>query len=256
MKKELLSDVELRAWWRPGSGGTYHVRQGTILTPAARDFIREKNIQLCWDEEPSFERMPVDPMPRRGGKVRYRNAVTGGETDTKGENMTHLRGNLLVPKTHPRIAFRGRLDSLMAQVMQVQITALEEGKPALADDLDEVMGLLRNILAAEVKETPLEPVKLLGMDSAQLRYASHHVRESVGIDHPVPNYRMGKLCAALNLLRTQVREAELSAARAFSDGGGVCGREDIMEGLNRLSSGIYILFCREAAGRFERGKQR
>lgn len=169
--------------------------------------------------------------------------------------MTHLRGNLLVPKTHPRIAFRGALDSLMARWLLVQLTAQEEGKTGLVRDLEELLQYLRRLLAAEVRETPLEPMRLLGMDSAGLRRASHCVRETIGIDHPVPSCSMGRLPLELNLLRTQVRETELAAATAF-DEGGRCSREDILEALNRLSSCVYILFCREVAGYYHREETR
>jgi ethanolamine utilization cobalamin adenosyltransferase len=54
-------------------------------------------------------------------------------------------------------------------------------------------------------------------------------------------WRMGPLPIALNELRAQVREAELSAARAFSEPDGACSREDIVMALNRLSSLFYVL---------------
>lgn len=41
--------------------------------------------------------------------------------------MTHLHGNVLVPKTHPQIAFRGMLDSLEAKIMSLQVVASENG---------------------------------------------------------------------------------------------------------------------------------
>ena len=55
---------------------------------------------------------------------------------------------------------------------------------------------------------------------------------------------MGETALELNCLRTQVREAELAAAAAFGE-----GREDILRCLNRLSSAVYILFCRLVAAR-------
>ena len=64
---------------------------------------------------------------------------------------------------------------------------------------------------------------------------------------------MGRLCASLNELRTQVRETELCAVNAFAQDG-PDGRLDIIEGLNRLSSCVYILFCRTAAGCCEEEK--
>ena len=167
--------------------------------------------------------------------------------------MTHLRGNLLVSKQHPRIAFRGRLDSLMAKVITAQLTAAEAGKEQLTDDLEELLAYLRSMLAAEVKDEPLKEIKLLGMDSQGIRKCSHNVKESIGILHPIPSWKMGKLCVVLNELRTQVRETELSAVQAFPPDGPEA-RIDIIEGLNRLSSCVYILFCRVAAGYYEKEK--
>ncbi|MBQ8390544.1 MAG: cobalamin adenosyltransferase, partial [Oscillibacter sp.] len=104
---------------------------------------------------------------------------------------------------------------------------------------------------AEVKEEPLTSLRILGMDSGELRRCSHQVKEVYGIGHPVPSYEMGPICAQLNLLRTQVRETELSAARAFERADGTFDRADLIEGLNRLSSAVYILFCRKVSGWYE-----
>ena len=59
---------------------------------------------------------------------------------------------------------------------------------------------------------------------------------------------MGELALRLNTIRAQVREAELAAAAAF-EYPGEAPREDIIRELNRLSSGVYILFCRLLAGK-------
>jgi ethanolamine utilization cobalamin adenosyltransferase len=57
---------------------------------------------------------------------------------------------------------------------------------------------------------------------------------------------MGPLAARLNLLRTKVREAELLAVRVF--GPGEDEREDLILAMNRLSSALYWLFCKEISG--------
>ena len=116
----------------------------------------------------------------------------------------------------------------------------------IPEQLEEILGCLRSILSAEVKEEPLGEIRLLGLDSAGLRRVSHHVQEEIGIPHPVPSYRMGPTVAALNYLRTQVRETELAAALAFDSPQG-CTRRDVVEALNRLSSAVYILLCRYLA---------
>lgn len=249
MKKQLFTgnDLMSRSW--PEGSKELHVEQGTILTPSAWDFIRENDIKLCFDEaSKGFDSMTVTPLGGGGGRAVYKELETGREVSRKGEDMTHLRGNILVPKTHPRIKFRGKLDSLMAQVIEAQLTASESGSRRTAEDLGEILTYLRKIMSAEVKDQPLESISFMGMDSERIRYVSHHVRESFGIDHPSPDYRMGRLCVSLNSLRTAVRELELTAAETFSDEDGKCTRTDILEGLNRLSSCVYILFCRNAAG--------
>lgn len=237
----ILSETELRANCRKNGLKEVTVEDGTILTPAAKDFLREQGIRLII--RPKAQTYGVMPMSAgaKKGECVFIDAVTKQRLNKKPENMTHLRENLLVSKSHPRIALRGRLDSLEALIMEIQILCCEDGFSKTADELDEIFHFTQLILGSEVKETPVPKIELLGMDSDKLRYVSHHVREEIGIDHPVPNYRMGKVPAALNRLRTQVRETELAAVSAF---GSDESRQDIIEALNRMSSCIYIIFCR------------
>ena len=249
-KAKILTDIELRAHWYRTQEKCYTVEQGAYVTPAARDFIKEHQIQLHFAAPASGGKtMTVTPIPVQSGKAKYVDYATGEPLTEKPENMTHIRGNLLVSKQHPRIAFRGKLDSLMAKVMNVQLTAQEMGAPKVAEELDELLAYLRAMLAAEVKDESLQPIRLLGMDSEEIRKCSHYVKEHIGIDHPIPSYRMGRLCVMLNDLRTQVRETELCAVNAFAPEG-ADAHQDIIEGLNRLSSCVYILFCRAAAGHY------
>ena len=191
--------------------------------------------------------MSRSPVPMRDGRPVYVDAASGRYMSEKPEEMTHLKGNLLVPKTHPRIAFRGQLDSLTAEILCMQEAACSAGNRELAGELQGVLEYTRTILGAEVKEEPLQEIWLEGMDAAAIRRASHNIREAAGIDHPIPDFRMGAQAVSLNRLRTKIRETELAAARAFTNTAGYCSRQDIVEGLNRLSSYVYILFCREAA---------
>ncbi|MBQ9930253.1 MAG: hypothetical protein IJO72_05700 [Oscillospiraceae bacterium] len=254
MKKKLLTDVELRARWSQGRQDKYYVDADTVLTPAAADFIREHGITLCIRAQKTSETMTRTQIPMRDGKPVYQDAATGQEMLCKGEGMTHLRGNLLVAKTHPQIAFRGKLDTLMAMIMQVQIVAQEQGQKQMVSDLEELLEFCHKILAAEVKDEPLCQVMMLGMSSEEIRYNSQQVKKVYGIDHPIPSYKMGKLCVALNRLRTHIRETELSAAQAFGCGE-ACSRPDIIEALNRMSSCVYILMCRKLSGFYERGSR-
>ena len=254
MKTKLLTDVELRARWSQERLDTYCVDADVILTPAAADFIREHGITLCRKEKNNAQTMTRTQIPMRDGKPVYQDAESGREMTCKGEEMTHLRGNLLVPKTHPQIAFRGALDTLMAMIMQLQILAQEQGKNQIVSDLQELLEFCHKILAAEVKDEPLAQVTMLGMNSEEIRDNSQQVKKVFGIAHPIPSYNMGKLCVELNRLRTKVREVELAAAQAFYCGGSY-SRPDIIEALNRMSSCVYILMCRQLSGFYERGNR-
>lgn len=167
----------------------------------------------------------------------------------KPETKTLLRTDELVDKTHPQIEFRGKLDSLVAKTVETQILADELNEKAAAQDLEDLLAFLRLVQRVEVTGEPLGQIHLLGLSSAQLRHDSQQVKEAFGIDHPMPGRSFGRMGAALNSLRAAVREVELSALRAFGE-----SRMDIAEGLNRLSSAVYIILCRKVSGWYEQGQ--
>ena len=236
----VLTETAIRAMHlNPGESIT--VEKDSFVTESARRYALERGIRLVTPEQAgdpehwqSMSRQRID----RESEYPYVDAATGKGLKSKPEGMTHLSGNRLVPKTDPRIAFRGKLDSLQAEVLMLQYECDKYGETGTRDKLGEILDLLRKVLGAEVNETPMPEFRLFGMNDKELRHASHNVKESVGIDHPVPDYRMGALCMKLNLLRTKVREAELYAANAFPDG----SRGDIILALNRMSSAVYLLF--------------
>ena len=56
------------------------------------------------------------------GAGRYRVLATGERLSDKPEDLTHLVDDeSLVPKTHPRIALRGKLDLLQSQLLDAQV---------------------------------------------------------------------------------------------------------------------------------------
>ena len=242
---EILTDTALRAHWFRTRKTSYDISGDTVITPAAKDFIKEHNITLNV-REGGFraEPMTVEEIPEEEKSPVYVDLETKEKLTQKPEQMTHLRGNLLVSKEHPQIAFRGMLDSLEAKIMEVQILASESSQSRLVQGLEEALLFVRSILRAEVLDQPVEEMKLLCMDADHIHYESHHIQEIYGIPHPLPDYRMGRICVALNSLRTFVRETELSAVKAFCHEGN-CEREDVIQALNRLSSFVYILFCRQ-----------
>lgn len=191
------------------------------LTPAARDWLKQENIEITTQN------------------TEYRDPL-GGVYTKKPEELTHLQGELLVPKTHRRIAFRGKLDALQAQVLLCGREAREPYRGAL----EQMLEYLRQMLRAEVLEQELSPPKLLGLDAAALREHSHYPQRYYGQTHFQPDFSQEKLLLSLNLLRTAIRETELACCHAFSDAEGRVTRRDLVQGLNRLSSACYILMLR------------
>lgn len=237
---KVLTETELRAKWIRPADGEYRVEAGTFVTPSAKEFLKERGVSLVITEA---ERRTMTRTPvKKQGKFTFIDFETGEGYEEKPEDMTHLRGNLLVKKTHPRIIFRGKLDTLQAQVLLLQ--AEHSGETELCRDLGDILSGLRAVLGAEVKEEKLPEFSLFGCGEKEIHRMSHAVRETFGIDHPIPEPSMGKTALELNLLRAQVREAELLAAKAFADGEEL----GIIQALNRLSSGVYVIFCRLLSG--------
>lgn len=264
-----------------------HVSKNTYVTKQAMEFIREKGMKLIVDDDcqsaaesktvcsPAKKTLPeskpvyrsenkpvVKPENkpvsknenqyiRQAAEVNNHRYVTldNQYLDEKPEYMTHLHSNVLVHKTNPVIAFRGKLDSLEAMVMETQIVAVEEKYTQIADELEEVLIFTRAMLLAEVRGTPMDEMILLGMDEKMIQEISHFPKKYLGVGHLLVNYKMGKTMIYLNKLRTSVRETELSAANAFIHGEQI-ERPDLLKALNRLSSTFYVMMCRLSANKY------
>lgn len=205
----------------------FYLGAGDTLTSEARDFLQSQRIQI---------------LPAAQAKKERWQILGGGFVEEKPEHMTHLNGDVLVAKTHPRIAFRGWVDTLEAELLLV-------GKdlPRLQRELEEILILARQIIRCDVLEEPLHLTGLCGLTEAEMRRQSHFPQEHFGIAHFMPGFTDNKPILALNRLRAVARQTELAAQHAFTDREGVPVREDIMQALNRISSMLYILMLREKA---------
>ena len=205
----------------------YYLGKGDQLTSTARDFLRRERIEIL----PGSQARPE----------RYR-LLSGGYAEEKPEHMTHLNGEVLVPKTHPRIRFRGKMDTLEAELILCQLVP---GAPEGA--LGEILDLSRKILRCDVLEEPLRQDTLCGLTQAEQRERSHMPQDYYGQPHFMPQASDGSVIAGLNRARCYAREAELAAVEAFSDREGNPVREDIPKALNRMSSMLYLLMIQEKA---------
>ena len=198
----------------------FYLGKGDQLTSDARDWL-------------SRERIPVLPAQK---KESYQ-LLGGGTVTEKPEHMTHLNNQLLVSKTHPRIAFRGAIDLLEAQLLLCQSMADE----LFYGKLQQALDLTRQLIRWDVLEEPAGEVTLDGMDGEQLRKRSHFPQDFYAVPHFMPAGKDDKLLLQINLARGQARQAELAAVHAFSDREGNPTRLDLLQALNRLSSYLYIL---------------
>ena len=205
----------------------FYLGKGDQLTSDARDYLNRERIEIL----PATQAKPE----------RYR-LLCGGYLEEKPEYMTHLHGDVLVPKTHPRIAFRGAMDTLEAALL------LCAGKvPQYRQELQQILELARNILRWEVMEEPAPSAPLCGLTQEQLRSHSHRPQDYYAQPHFMPDVHDGEAILQLNRVRTLARAAELKAVEAFMTPEGIPQREDLLQCLNRMSSMLYILMIREKA---------
>ena len=133
----LYNEDAVRANIRNRNGKrVYFLAKGDQLTSGARDYLNRERIEILPAEQAKIE--------------RYR-LLSGGYTDEKPEHLTHLNGDLLVPKNHPRILFRGKMDTLEAELILCQ---LADG--SLVAPVGEILALARQIIRCEVLDEPLK----------------------------------------------------------------------------------------------------
>ena len=199
--------------------------KGDTLTPGARDWLCREKVEIISPEEIRPERYAL---------------LSGGFCEEKPEHMTHLNREVLVPKTHPRILFRGAVDTLEAELILAQQDA-----PRSAAKLEEILSLARKIIRCDVLEEPLEVGLLCGLTQEELRRRSHFPQDYYGTAHFMPAASDGTAIARLNRARCAAREAELRAVDAFTDRDGRPIRPDLLKALNRMSSMLYLLMLEE-----------
>lgn len=198
----------------------FYLGKGHQLTSDARDWLNRERIQI---------------LPGEQARPETYKLLGGGTIDRKPEHMTHLYGDVLVPKTHPRIVFRGAMDTLQAELLLCICRA--EG--TVRRDLEGILEASRQILSKEVMGEPVQ-VQLLGLTDEELRERSHRPQDFYGQPHFMPSGQDGELLLLVNRARTAARQAELAAVRAFLEETGL-DRADLVQALNRLSSALYLV---------------
>lgn len=223
----LYTEQQVKANIRNRDGKrVFYLGRGDQLTPGARDWLSRERIEILPAEQARPERFKL---------------LSGGFSEEKPEHLTHLNGDTLVHKTHPRIAFRGAMDTLEAELMLCQLVLREPMKKQLQEALD----FARYLLRCDVLEEKVERETLCGLDAQQLRSHSHRPQDFYGQPHFMPEVTDGEEILRLNRCRCAAREAELKAVAAFTDREGNPTRIDLLRAMNRLSSMIYILMIKQ-----------
>ena len=218
----LLNEEAVRANVRNREGKrVFYLGKKDKLTSGARDWLSRERIEILPAEQARQE--------------RYR-LLSGGFSEEKPEHMTHLNAEVLVRKDHPRIAFRGKMDTLEAELILCQLAA-----PELEKAVGEVLQLARRLIRCDVLEEPVRELLLCGLTEDEQRRRSHFPQEYYGQPHFMPAAADGVGIAQLNRARCAAREAELAAVAAFQDREGNPTRPDILQAMNRMSSMLYIL---------------
>ena len=203
----------------------FYLGKGDQLTSGARDFLSRERIEI---------------LPAEQAKPDRYTLLTGGYLEEKPEHMTHLNSQYLVPKSHPRILFRGKLDTLEAELLLCQRSAKH-----LVTPVGEILALARRLIRCDVLEEPVPQGKLCGLTEEEQRKRSHFPQDYYGQPHFMPDVTDGEGILQLNRARCAAREAELAAVVAFSDREGNPTRVDILRALNRMSSMLYLLMIQE-----------
>jgi ethanolamine utilization cobalamin adenosyltransferase len=246
-----ITEIWLKEHFGLGRGTEIRLPAGARLTPAAEGLLEERRISVKFiDEagriflgETSGEQKKVDPLT--GGGRRQ-------PPDKKPDAPTRRDALDPASKNDPRLKLRGKLDSAIAQavLIQTEFIPLENTMPALW--LGDIRSALGNALKAEVTGERMPPVAMGDMDEETIHAVSHNPLRYLGHEHILPSVEHGPRVARLNLLRAQIREAELYAADVFITRDFTVTRPDIMKGLNRLSSAVYVLMLITCLA--ERGK--
>ncbi|MCL2683677.1 MAG: hypothetical protein FWE55_00385 [Synergistaceae bacterium] len=217
----------------------YHVAADVIVTPSARGYLMDHKIDLIIGGKKVIKNPQGKEYAQSGETAGKRQA---GEPGGKPEYMTSLRAGELVYKDHKIIKLRGKIDSFEAKTLETQLALRRAEYYELERCLAEVLGYTRAIMRSEVRGEKLPPIKLFGMDGEDIRDRSHHPMKYFGLPHFMPvTVDEGEAVLALNTLRTMIREVEITAYEAFRTESGVPEREDILTGLNRLSSALHVL---------------
>ena len=146
------------------------------------------------------------------------------------EFYTALNFNERVLKSDLRIKFRGELDYLNAVIILMQSENPDNEK--FKNSLEEVRRVITRLQKSLTANKNYGELNIFGLDEDAIHELTHnHERGYI-----LFTAEMGKTAAEVNLLRTLIRQVEITACEAF-----INTDFDYAHVLNRLSSAVYNL---------------
>lgn len=255
MTDKFLTEKELRENFSLAWGTEIHLPFNTKLTPSASQYLTDRKIRVKFidehgevfikdniksDKSTAKKVHPLTTSDQKGEELHC--SLCNNKIENKSDVLTWLDSNNLVPKNHPRIAFRGKLDNMISYCVLVQNEFQNfSGPDIIKKYLSDLRSYMGSILRAEVKDEKINNLFMGEFDADAIHKMSHNPLKYLGYDHIVPELNHGKWIALLNYLRAIVREAEVYAANLYIDPALRVTRPDILNSLNRLSSAIYVL---------------
>lgn len=249
-----ITEDWLRANYSLSDGTEIRLPANCKLTPAAQGLITDHHLAVKYYDEQGrlFVASNGENTENNAteSKLKHVHGLTSQQgyglpecqlchqkVTKKPDTLTHLNAHTLVSKADPRLAFRAKLDTCIATAVWLQIEVSSQAQLWLAD----IRSVLGNVMRADALNEILTDFMIGGFDEEAIHKFSHHPLKYLEHDHIVPSSSDGRDSCLLNLLRTQVREAEVVAATIFINRDLVVSRPDLMQALNRLSSAIYVL---------------
>lgn len=254
----VLTEDKLKSLYKKEEFKQFVVEKGMIMTPSARQFLTDKGIEIVKEgaapkkietevQEKVVERERIIEKPITPKYV----GLAGESYFEKPEHMTQISGNILVNKTHERIIFRGKLDTLQAKWLVLQKEFESYGNEKLNKDMESTTAFIKKMVLAEVLDIELEEVKVLGENLDKIKEISHNPKKFFGMGHLFDiSAKNSILVLKLNEMRSYSREAEISGVAAFSNERGIVEKKEMLKALNRLSSVIYVMMLKGEKGEY------
>lgn len=219
-------DIRARA---PQAGSVLVLGPDERLTPSATEYANQLRLKT---QHGCPETAPTPACAESSCSC----AASGSEAAGHGPESTWLDAETMVPKNHPAVIMRGKLDTLLAHVVlvQTQFDPKDRQPVFLKQCLTELHTWVMSTLGAEMTGNAVKPEGMGGMDMEALHAVSREPEKYLGIGHLGADASMGGNIALLNWLRAVVRETEVTAVACSAN-------LDVICSLNRLSSAVYVL---------------